>query len=309
MANNYARPLTDHETIDGFLVNCLGVAGSLALHNGKKIKTAKAAQRIRDAEGAISKINPANSTLSSAANRIPAFKDQSVRMELRQRIVSELTQMERLDSDDKIKLGRGGAKPKGRDPAVEKRAYIIIGLPASGKSTLVSKISDQLGAIVLDSDFAKRKLPEFDDTIAGAQLVHQESSDIIFGEKYSLFNACVFRGYNVVIPTIGANESDLLSRRDSLIKAGYEVHLTLTYLTREAATTRALDRYLTTGRYVPLCLIFDSYANDPILNYYKARMNGADPGKGWASFGVLSTESSPAKIIDVMGSNPVELMR
>lgn len=308
MSKLYARPLIDHKSIDAFLVNCLGATATIKLHKSNPL-THKVAQKIRDAESAVSKIDPSASTLAGDTNRFPQYSSAAARADLRKRIIKELTTLDRLDSDDKIKLGRGGAKPQGKGAVAGKQAYIIIGLPASGKSSLVSKISDSLGAVILDSDFAKRKIPEFKDTLSGAQLVHTESSNLVFGDAPSLLAACLFNNHNIVIPTIGQDEDDLNERRDSLIDAGYDVHLTLTYLPRQIATTRALERFLETDRYVPLCLIFDGYANDPIMNYYKARANKQNGKYRWASFGALSTVSFPAQIIDSTEKNPVLLLK
>ena len=42
-------------------------------------------------------------------------------------------------------------------------------------------------------------------------------------------------------------------------------------LEREKSVRRAFQRFLKTDRYIPLSLIFDGYANDPILCYYRLR--------------------------------------
>ena len=84
--------------------------------------------------------------------------------------------------DDKIKLGVGGCLPLPDGHLNnDKQFYIVIGLPASGKSSISAKIADATGSAVLDSDFAKRKLPEFREKDNGASLVHKESQVIVMG--------------------------------------------------------------------------------------------------------------------------------
>ena len=63
---------------------------------------------------------------------------------------------------------------------------------------------------------------------------------------------------------------------------GYAIFLILVELDRLKATRRAFKRFLNTGRYVPLSLIFDSYANDPTLTYLKIIKYNSDLLDGYA---------------------------
>jgi len=87
-----------------------------------------------------------------------------------------------LKSDEDITLGKGGSAPI-KKLKQNGKAFIFIGLPASGKSTISNEISDKHGCFILDSDFAKRKIPEYHDLQFGASLVLEESIDIVFGEE------------------------------------------------------------------------------------------------------------------------------
>lgn len=313
MSKVYARPLLDQEAIENFLDNCLSIKDPLHMPSGKSLSAADIAKKIRDAESAVRQTD-GEPTYSSKRNRVKEYREKDARQNLREQILTELITLDRLDNDDEIQLNKGGAKPQKRDPTPESKAFFVIGLPASGKSTLVNTISDKLGAIILDSDFAKRKLPEFDNTVAGANIVHREASEIVFGGQEagpSLFGYCKAKKLNVVIPKIGQDFVDLRKFRDALNEAGYKVHLTATILTREIATARALNRFLETGRYVPLGLIFDGYGNDPLLNYYKERVaeiTGQD--KGWGSFGAISTHNEPVTVEDCTSEeNPAHLLK
>jgi hypothetical protein len=98
------------------------------------------------------------------------------------------------DSDDHIKLGKGGAVPQ--NLMRSKDACVLIGLPASGKSTIARRFATEYGAIILDSDFAKRKLPEFPNYPWGASIVHEESAKIIFGEEEDGFASLFAKASN-----------------------------------------------------------------------------------------------------------------
>ena len=310
MPMTYARPLLDQEAIEDFLGKCLSINDPPQLPGVGHLSTTDIAKKIRDAESAVRQTNE-EPTLTSKRNRVKKFRDDDARSELRKNILTELITLDRLDDDDHLKLGAGGAKPKGADPQPSYQAYIVVGLPASGKSTLISRISDELGAVILDSDHAKRKLPEFDNTVAGANLVHKEAGQIVFGgsDNPSLLGYCIANKFNVVIPKIGQDFEDIKRLRDALKHAGYKVHLTATILTRETATVRALCRFLKTGRYVPLGLIFDGYANDPLMNYYKERVSALS-SSDWESFGAISTFATPISVDDCTSElNPAHLLR
>lgn len=83
---------------------------------------------------------------------------KATRIALRRRIIEEL-------------YGNGAEKK-------ERKAFIVIGLPASGKSSAVAEpLAQKYGALIIDSDEAKERLPEFTDGLL-ADAVHEESSDI-----------------------------------------------------------------------------------------------------------------------------------
>ncbi len=110
-------------------------------------------------------------TLSSRDNRIPDYSSDSARIKLRKEIYNDLINRKRLDDDEKISLGNGGALPKTKLKK-NRQAFYLVGLPASGKSEISNIISDSFGAMTLDSDYAKRKFPEYDSCAFGAAVVH-----------------------------------------------------------------------------------------------------------------------------------------
>lgn len=245
-------------------------------------------------------------TLQSVEHRKPLHKSDESRVILRRKIFDELIHFDRLDDDDEIRLGSGGAKPKGsaRKDGV---AVIVTGLPASGKSSICSKLADAIGAHIIDSDFAKRKIPEFNDEF-GASIVHDESSLITYGgakeyaEEYNLYEYCIAQKFNIVIPKIGPSPNDIRKLRDALMGRDYVIHLVLVSLDRQEACRRAMRRYISTGRYVPLSLVFDVYGNEPLLTYYRVRED-----KEWATTLKMTTEffrESGPLLVHINGASP-----
>lgn len=146
--------------------------------------------------------------------------------------------------------------------AQERRADIVIGAPAAGKSSvLVDPLSEQHKSRVIDSDDAKKLLPEYDDG-KGAGNVHRESSNI----RDDLKQTAMSRGENIVWPTVGDKLDKLLSSIQEFRDNGYSVYLHLNELSAGKATGRALGRYLSTGRFVDPEVVL-KVGDKPTQNY------------------------------------------
>jgi len=279
-----ARPLFTFELVEHFLVN--------ALDYPLNRRNYRIVPKIVNTELNIENFDDKQITLKGKAYRNLYHRQEPERVLLKKKIVAELLTKKRLINDELIALGKGGALPIATEFRQEANAYIITGLPASGKSGIANKIAEQTGSIVLDSDYAKRKLPEFNCLPFGATLVHEESDEIIFGKSQvsgykSVFENVSEFNINIVIPKIGHNYSSLEALIDTLKKENYNVHLTLVELDRKKATRRALDRFIKTNRYVPLAVIFDSYSNNPTVTYYRIITEKKNDLK---STGILSTD-------------------
>jgi shikimate kinase len=277
MSNSYARSINSGRLVEEFVDNVLKIREP---EKGEAINLILAAEKNMKGDEYFP-------TITHSDNRDYKWKTEAQREELRVKICEELSLMVRLDDDENICLGCGGALPK-TSLKNEKKAYYIIGAPASGKSGISSAIADISGAYLLDSDFAKRKLPEYSGQIGAASLIHEESDTLVFSyKKISLFEKCLNDGLNMVIPKIGSNLEKITEFSSLLTKAGYEVFLILVDLDREKATRRAYERFKTTKRYVPLSLIFDVYANEPTLNYYRIKNHSS---KIFAGYALISTD-------------------
>lgn len=267
-----ARPLVSDEQILSFLD---------AIEFRKYLSNAENAQRIfpgmTDCDAMLAKtillIKNANkdlinvikdNTYESRKYRSVVYKTNNKREELRSRIINELIEQVRLSDDEKICLGNGGMLPVSGALRCERTAVIIIGLPASGKSGVAAKVSDYYDALLIDSDFAKRKFPEFGN-INGASLVHKESKII----QDEILSAAIYQKVNIVLPIIGSQFDGVCETIQSFKKHKYKVRLILIELERVKATQRALCRFIETRRYVPLSRILDDYSNNPSLVFYK----------------------------------------
>ena len=151
--------------------------------------------------------------------------------------------------------GNGAAKK-------EQKMFIIMGLPASGKSTFANKIKDETGSILIDSDFVKEKLPEFDGG-DGAGLVHNESKEITAGIQMKAMQ----NGDNVIIPIVGSSGGKIEKLQNLAQKLGYKTYLQYIEVPREVAIVRNIKRIHTEGRYVNPELIDQSFTN--VENQYK----------------------------------------
>lgn len=236
--------------------------------------------------------------------REEGYRTSREREKLHTLILKELIGKARLTDDDKIKLGKGGAKPK-----VVKReacAYIVSGAPASGKSGVAMVLAERNGAYILDSDYAKRKFPEYSSNPAGASLVHDESDKLIFGDKDSMWEYCMYERVNVVIPLVGKTYESVDKICRKLIDAKYKIHIINVALDRYECTRRVYGRYLTTKRYVPLAYVFDEVGNEPervYFNYKREHMRD----KAFVSFTQLSNDvprGSKPKVVEATKNSP-----
>lgn len=290
MSRGFPRQLTSNAAVDEFVRNVLDMKDATPRERNKVVNKIVAAERNIAGAGSHA------STLRTEFRHINYQQDDK-RNRLRNKIVKELIENERLPDDDKIRPGHGGAKPTSGVRA-DKKAFYVIGPPASGKSGISNKIADLYGAYILDSDYAKRKLPEYSQQVGGASLVHEESDLLIFSnEPNNLLKHCFSHGYNIVIPKIGHNKQSIIDFCQRLVKGGYSVFLISVDLDRYLATRRAFTRYKKTNRYVPLSVIFDAYGNEPTLNYFKIKQGCSNMFSGFAQ---ISTDVG-------IGESPVML--
>lgn len=161
-----------------------------------------------------------------------------------------------------------GKEPWVYDGIVDKgsRLDIIIGLPASGKSSaILNSISEEYHSRLIDNDEAKKLFPEFNNGW-GASAVHEESQAI----SDAAFEECLVNRDNIVLPKVGSNSDKLISNYISKAKAlGYTVNVHYVELDRNKALSRMLERFCNVGRYLEPGLIqkYAPYINGHVQNY------------------------------------------
>lgn len=177
-------------------------------------------------------------------------------------------------------------------PTKAKRADIIIGPPASGKSRLASQVAKKNGSMIIDNDEIKKFLPGYGKG-EGAASVHNLLSDI--HDRYLLPKA-VKNGDNIVLPKIGKTSRSLNSLIEVLSENGYSVHLSYVGASEKKILERAASRAVRTGRVVPEEYI-KSVGQQPLQNF----KNIAKGRTGVSSVTKFNAEELPPKLTQQKG--------
>lgn len=186
----------------------------------------------------------------SCVNNSVSTHRLSGREELREHVLRQLQENGSavLDADGRIRYNGEVRK--------DSRLDIVIGLPASGKSSAVADvISSEFHSRIIDNDEAKKLLPEYNDGW-GAGVVHEESQ-LISGTQ---LQKALMKHENIVLPKVGSDPEKI----DRIIKLAksedYKVNVHFVDLEREKALGRMLNRFLEDGRFLAPELI-DKYCN------------------------------------------------
>lgn len=110
----------------------------------------------------------------------------------------------------------------------------------------------------------------------------------------------------MVIPKIGHSKESIIKMALKLKQYGYSIFLISIELDRVKATQRAYYRYKRSGRYVPLALIFDHYANEPTLNYFKIQQQSKDVFDGYAQISTDVPIGEKPKLVENLGIEEIE---
>lgn len=178
----------------------------------------------------------------------------------------------------------------------EKRLDIVIGLPASGKSSaLVEPISEMYHSRIIDSDEAKKLLPEYNDGW-GAGIVHKESQLIADRQ----FKAAVRNGENITYPRVGGDCDELTDIIAAVKKQGYSIYIHFNELDRNKALGRMINRFLETGRYIKPELV-TKYGNG-ISATYETLKNRSELVDGFSKWNNDVPLGCRPKLIEYSGS-------
>jgi hypothetical protein len=164
----------------------------------------------------------------------------------------------------------------------ERKAIIVLGPPAAGKSTIAEKLAAHMGFAIVDPDDAKKVLPEYDDGI-GASATHEESGAI--AKRYVL-PALLDTGENIMLPKVGGSPKSIRRLVADLQEEGYDVGVVNMAVSAENAYRRMIGRFLSKGR-----LIDPKYAHAV----------GDNPTK---TYGTLKEEDNANWFAEVGGNQP-----
>lgn len=157
---------------------------------------------------------------------------------------------------------KDGKEIKPPPPGVKKTAIVLMGGPASGKTSTIKHLlgtDDFAGAgfVNVNPDDVKEELPEWkkgldmgDGTSAKdiAWVLHEESSDVA-GE---VFNVAQEKGLNIILDGTGKNARKHGERIKRLKEQGYHVQLVMPDVDIQDARKRSIARAEAKGRFVPL---------------------------------------------------------
>jgi len=190
---------------------------------------------------------------------------------------------------DRKKAGQPPLEPY--IPSRDRKATIIIGPPAAGKSTIANAIALRMRAAIADVDDAKKVIPEYGGGI-GANAVHEESS--VLGEEVleRLMNA----GDNIIIPKVGHKLASIEKLRENLKLFNYDVELVLMDVDPRTAVGRMLGRFKSSGRLINPTYFLD-VVGEPPVTYDQAKKEGKFDGYSR----VKSENNVPTRVHEAIG--------
>ena len=133
-----------------------------------------------------------------------------------------------------------------RKPGEVKRAVIVLGPPASGKSSIANPLARKLNASILDPDEAKKLLPEFDGGV-GSNATHVESKLI----TEQVRDIMIGNGDNILIPTVGLDPAKIRQQVKIYKNNGYLVDLVDVSVPADIARIRMLVRFAKSRKLIP----------------------------------------------------------
>jgi predicted ABC-type ATPase len=129
----------------------------------------------------------------------------------------------------------------------ERQAYIVIGLPAAGKSGLAERVRNLSGSAIVDADDFKPMIPEYGGGWNSSG-VHEEASSM----SKDMLAQMLQTGSNLIIPKLGSSDASISRPATALRARGYKVHLVYVEVPKAIAMERAIKRWKATGRSVPV---------------------------------------------------------
>lgn len=176
-------------------------------------------------------------------------------------------------------LGRLFDKVPVHEKGIQPVAVMLMGGPASGKSTLGSAYPDDQ-FVHLDADALKEHIPEYRVAVKwrarnAARMAHEESIHLM----QQLREKTIASGKNLVMDGSGRHLESYLRMIRDLHQAGYHVKLVMAHNDKDIALARAKARGRATGRWIPDHIFDDTY--DSVPKNFKPIANAADDFEVW----------------------------
>jgi len=208
--------------------------------------------------------------------------------------------LKKLDEIKSARVDENGKTVYNGDVKRDGHLDIVIGLPASGKSSAVAdKLSQKYNSRIIDNDEAKKVLPEYDNGF-GAGLVHKESQ-MISNEQMI---ASMEKHENLVIPKVGGNLESITDIIDMANKYNYKsINVHYVELPKEKAMGRLLGRLVSQNRYLSPNLI-NKYSNKLEGNKIEKTYNALKEGgyaDGYSKWNNDVKRGEQAKLIESQG--------
>ena len=170
--------------------------------------------------------------------------------------------------------------PLNRDFQME----LVLGLPASGKSTFVADPdSEAMGAFLLDPDVIKAEIPEYKESHgAAADAIHFEGMGIL-DQAISEFLTGSMQGVNIVLPIVGGDLEEMLQQYVLPFEAaGYNVKVKFREAKENEAAARVVMRELGGGQLINSAVAFN-FGDGPenVYNEIKDMINAKGEPYGY----------------------------
>lgn len=154
--------------------------------------------------------------------------------------------------DQALKAAFAKCEKAGYEPKREKKVTIILGFPASGKSTVLNDglLTPSGGYLECDSDTVKecQALSRWYKGGLCANKVASVSAEI----QMEVMKEMMGKGYNIAIPIVGRNYESTLDLVDEAAVRGYKINIIQKNEDPRVCAGRLVKRYAQTGRFVGL---------------------------------------------------------
>lgn len=151
-------------------------------------------------------------------------------------------------------------------------AILMGGLPGSGKSTFLSKnlkwVTDD-NFYWIDADQIREKLPEYKGW--NASNTHNETKELVAMAIENIAKNCK---YDIVYDGTMTSESGYSEMLKMLKENDYRVFIIYIHIDTETAVERALNRYVVSGRYVPIEVIRGKHKGVSGFDFLKDKVDG-----------------------------------